>query len=234
MDWSPCRSSSAPSAERSGWLIFWLHLMSEIAPEYVEFLQARRRAQDAPPEDEAIPAGDAGRPIVATPGDLTKLISTAAKRAAGFFRPTRRTEVVWIVGDSQLAVGLEGIEVTTGDGLVVVRLPVRTDQTGRARVEVAFATGSDNQPAGLYAAAHPRPQGPALIVEAWGEHLVAFAWQCLLGVVAGLAGASGKDNRGNVLVPAEMVVNPDGITIVPMGRHRFAGSSGLATPGPTR
>ena len=68
-----------------------------------------------------------------------------------------------------------------------------------------------------------------LIVEAWGEALIAFAWQCVLGMVSGLAGATGKDARGNVLVPAEMVVTANGIQIVPMARHRFVGSSGLHT-----
>jgi hypothetical protein len=67
-----------------------------------------------------------------------------------------------------------------------------------------------------------------VVVRAWGENLVAFAWQCLLGLVSGVSGAVGKDGRGNVLVPAELVANADGLRVVPMARHRFAGSTGLA------
>lgn len=118
--------------------------------------------------------------------------------------------------------------MTTQEGQLNVVLPVRCDQTGRAEVTVTFAVGSDKQPAGLFAAAHRRPAGPEVVVRAWGENLVAFAWQCLLGLVSGISGAVGKDGRGNLLVPAEVVANADGLRIVSMARHRFSGSSGLA------
>lgn len=172
-------------------------------------------------------AGDVAQPIFTNHREAAELISVAAKRSAGLFRPTKRTEVVWVDGDSQLAVGLTGMEVTTENGLLTVLLPVRCDQTGPARVAVSFAVGTDQQPAGLFAATHRRPTGPPIVVEAWGENLVAYAWQCVLGLVSGVAGAVGKDTRGNVLVPAELTVNSDGIGIVAMGRHRFSGSSGL-------
>jgi hypothetical protein len=45
--------------------------------------------------------------------------------------------------------------------------------------------------------------------------------------VTGIAGAPGKDKRGSLLVPVELSVSPRGIEIVPMARHRFAGSSPL-------
>ena len=48
-------------------------------------------------------------------------------------------------------------------------------------------------------------------------------------MVSGLAGAIGKDARGNVLVPVELAVSGRGVHVVPMARHRFAGSSGLLT-----
>jgi len=87
--------------------------------------------------------------------------------------------------------------------------------------------GSAKEPSGLYASTYRRPNGPALIVDTWGEALVAFAWQCVLGMVSGIAGAVGKDTRGNVLVPAELIAANGAMRIVPMARHRFAGSSGL-------
>ena len=30
------------------------------------------------------------------------------------------------------------------------------------------------------------------VAETWGDALVAFAWQCVLGLVTGIAGATGK------------------------------------------
>jgi hypothetical protein len=104
---------------------------------------------------------------------------------------------------------------------------VRCDQTGAAEVQVNFACGSPQRPAGLYAAVQRQPIGPELLVQAWGDALLAFAWQCLLGLASGLANATGKDARGNLLVPVELAATPRGLFVVPMARHRFAGSSGL-------
>jgi hypothetical protein len=200
-----------------------------VPPEFDRFLRAQERAGRSPRAAAPLAAGDVAQSVFLRPEQAGELMSAAARLAVGLFRPTRRAEAVWVRGESQLAVGLTGIRVTTAEGLVGVVLPVRCDQTGRADVTVTFAVGSDAQPAGLFAAAHRRPAGPEVVVAAWGENLVAFAWQCLLGLVSGISGAVGKDGRGNLLVPAEVVANADGLRIVPMARHRFAGSTGLAT-----
>ena len=138
---------------------------------------------------------------------------------------------MWVEGDSELAVGLDGMRLQFDTGLIALAVRVRCDQTGDAEVRVNFACGEPNRPAGLYAAAQRRPQGPELIVATWGDAIVAFAWQCLLELVSGLANATGKDQRGNLLVPVEMVATPRRLEIVPMARHRFSGSSGLTATG---
>jgi hypothetical protein len=196
-----------------------------IAPEFVRFIADERRARRlsaARPTDE----GEVAATVMVGAGQASELLRVAARQAAGFFRPTKRTEVVWVEGESELAVGLD-VRVKLGAGLIVILIPVRCDQTRNAVVEVAFACGTPDQPAGLYAAASRRPRGPELIVATWGDALVAFAWQCLLGMVTGIAGATGKDRRGNVQVPVELTANARGIEIVPMARHRFSGTSGL-------
>ena len=198
-----------------------------VAPEFLRFVAAERRASRLAAPQGPMAAGDVSRPVLVPDKQASELLRVAARRAAGLFRPTRRTEVVWVHGDSELAVGLAELEMKVRDGLVQVRIPVRCDQTGPATVEVVFAVGSPDEPAGLYASTFRRPNGPPLIVGAWGEALVAFAWQCVLGLVSGIAGATGKDERGNVLVPVEVAASGRGIQIVPMARHRFAGSSGL-------
>lgn len=208
-------------------------MTESVAPEFARFVADQRRAQGVPAVAPRAAEGEVQKSILIPARQAGELLQAAARRAAGLFRPSQRTEVVWIEGDSELAVGLAGLELRCADGLVVLRIPVRCDQTGPARVEVAFACGSPTAPAGLYAAAERRPRGPELIVATWGDALVAYAWQCLLGLVTGVAGATGKDSRGNLLVPVEMIASPRGLEIVPMGRHRFAGSSGLkpvATP----
>lgn len=198
-----------------------------VAPEFRLFVEGQRRGEHDSPNHVAMAAGDRAKPVVATSKQASELIAVAAKRAAGLFRPTQRTEVVWIDGDSQLAVSLVNIEVLPEPGLLTLVIPVRCEETGPTRVTVTFAVGSAAQPAGLFASTHRRPRGPSVIVEAWGENLVAYAWQCVLGLVTGLAGAVGKDTRGNVLVPVELTTDRDSVSITPMARHRFSGSSGL-------
>lgn len=182
-------------------------------------------------------AGKTFPPILIATHQVSELLRVAARRAAGLFRPTKRTAIVWVNGDSELAVNLTELHAKIADGLIRVMIPVACDQTGNAVVEVVFAVGSQNQPSGLYASTYRRPNGPPLIVSTWSEPLVAFAWQCVLGMVTGIAGAVGKDARGNVLVPVELTASERGVEIVPMARHRFAGSSGLpptSTTVPTR
>ena len=201
-----------------------------VAPEFLRFVSDERRANRLAAPQGPMTAGDVAHPIFVERGQATELIRVAARRAAGLFRPTKRTEVVWVDGDSELAVNLVDLRIDTRDGLIQVAIPVRCDQTGNAVIEVFFAVGSPKEPAGLYASTFRRPNGPPLIVGAWGDALVAFAWQCLLGLVSGIAGATGKDDRGNILVPVELVASERGIQIMPMARHRFAGSTGLRTP----
>ena len=202
-------------------------MADSVAPEFVRFIAAQR------PEALALKAraeGQVGKSVLLSADEAARLLPVAARRAAGFFRPTKRTEVVWVEGESELAVSLDGLKLQFGTGILVMTLLVRCDQTGAAEVHVHFACGEPQRPAGLYAAAQRRPQGPELIVTTWGDALVAFAWQCVLGLVSGLANATGKDQRGNLLVPVEMVATPRGLEIVPMARHRFSGTTSLKTP----
>jgi hypothetical protein len=205
-----------------------------IAPEFTRFVTAERRAKRLPPAPGPMATGEISHPVFVEDKQASELLRVAARRATGLFHPTKRTEVVWVEGDSELAINLVELHVKLADGLIRVMIPVRCDQTGNGLVEVVFAVGSLKQPAGLYASTFRRPNGPELIVSVWGDALVAFAWQCVLGMVSGIAGATGKDSRGNVLVPVELAASERALQIVPMARHRFAGSSGLGTKGGTK
>lgn len=198
-----------------------------VAPEFIRFVAAERRAGRLAAAPKLVGAGEVSSPVRVPAQQLGELVRVAAKRASGLFHTTKHTEVVWIAGDSQLAVSLVELNVKLADGLIHVSIPVRCDQTGAGVVEVIFAVGSPNSPGGLYASTYKRPIGPPLIVSVWSEALVAFAWQCVLGLLTGIAGAVGKDAHGNVLVPVELMATTSALEIVPMARHRFAGSSGL-------
>ena len=198
-----------------------------VAPEFARFVETERRAKRLPPATRVMAEGEVFEPVFIEAGRSIELMRVASRRAAGFFRPSKRSEVVWVEGENELAVGIAGVDVKLSDGLIRVLIPVRCDQTGAAQVEVLFATGSPTAPAGLYAATARRPNGPEIVVTAWGDALVAFAWHCVLDLVTGIAAATGKDARGNLLVPVELAVSARGIQILPMARHRFAGSSTL-------
>jgi hypothetical protein len=197
------------------------------SPEYTRFVSAERRAKRLAAEPQPLREGTVFEPVVIGRDDVRRLSIEAAKRAAGFFRPTKRTEVVWVSGDSELAVVIASVRVETNRSSIVVSIPVRCDQTGPTEVHVTFAVGEPDRPAGLYAATQRRPRGPAIIVDTWGDAIVAFAWKLVLDLVTGLAGATGKDTRGNRLVPVELEATREGLAIVPMARHRFTGSAGL-------
>ncbi|MBI5721698.1 MAG: hypothetical protein HZC37_28830 [Burkholderiales bacterium] len=202
-------------------------MAESIAPEFARFVAEERRAKRLAALPGRLDEGSVGKEILVPARQAAALLQVAARRASGLFRPSTRTEVVWVEGESELAVVFSGIRFASSEGLFTVQIPVRCDRTGDAVVNVFFACGTVAEPTGLYAAALRRPQGPELVIATWGDALVAFAWQCLLGLVSGIAGATGKDARGNVLVPVEMAASRRGLHIVPMARHRFAGSSGL-------
>jgi len=195
------------------------------APEYVRYVALQRAAGRLEPQ-QARDSGERGEGVHLDPKAAAELLRVAALRAAGIFRSTRRTTIAWVDGASQLAIIVAGLDLELEDGQVVVIIPVRCDQA-EGQVRVTFALGSPDKPRGLYAATERRPRGPQLIVDTWGEPLVAFAWQCLVGLFSGMAAATGKDSRGNLLVPVEVEATSDGLVVVPMGRHRFSGSSGL-------
>ena len=117
--------------------------MSEsTAPEFVRFIDAERRAKRLPQAARRPMAdGDVFDPVVIDRRQSTALVRVAARRAAGFFRPTKRTEVIWTQGGNELAVGFAGVDAAFGEGTVRIAIPVRCDQSGEARVEVLFVTG---------------------------------------------------------------------------------------------
>jgi len=204
-------------------------MADDIAPEFVRFIEEELEASRLPVSQKQLKEGEISDPVHFDSGRASEFLRVAAKRAAGLFHLTQHTEIVWVHGDSELAINLAGLRAEFLDGLIQVLIPVRCDQTGTETIKIVFAVGTEDKPAGLFASSYRRPNGPSLIVDVWGESLVAFAWQCVLGMVTGIAGATGKDARGNVLVPAELTASRNGIQIVPMARYRFSGSTKLVT-----
>ncbi|GAB3688793.1 hypothetical protein [Angustibacter aerolatus] len=136
-------------------------------------------------------------------------------------------EVVWTHGADSLLVLLDRLQVTTGEGLVTVTVPVACDELAADRgnqgspigqVVVELLLGTSDRPTGLLAAATP-PQGPDVVVRRWSDQLVALAWRAVLDAAAGLAAQVGTDADGSPLVPTTWTASADGMSIGPQARH---------------
>jgi hypothetical protein len=184
--------------------------------------QVRLRCPGVLPPDP-VPAGTVVGTVHLSPDEAGLLFPPAAAVAAGLDRFDRESAgpVLWREGDRELLVLPSRVSARFGPGVIAMTIPVQCDQAGSALVHVSFVVGDPERPAGLVAIAEERPRGPAVVVDAWGDSLVAFAWHTLLEVVAGIAGEAGRDVDGSRLVPIGLAASPDGLFIVPMARHSF-------------
>jgi hypothetical protein len=121
-------------------------------------------------------------------------------------------QVLWDDGINQLIVNLRGMATKLAPRRITVVIPVVCDQTD-TKMSVPFATGGEGRNAGMVLATADRPVGDALIARIWGEALIALARGALLSVVGAMAGASGRDERNDRLVPRALLVD-DGVMVV--------------------
>lgn len=136
----------------------------------------------------------------------------------------RRTEgddrIVWDDGTNQLVVDAAGVRSVVTEGMVRISVPVACDQT-RATMEIAFAVGSGTRVAGMIAATADRPIGDPLVAAVWGDALIAFAYGILLDLADSLAGASGRDEKNDRLVPRGLVARRGQLNIETQARFTY-------------
>jgi len=175
--------------------------------------------------------GTPAEPLPVTTKRGTVLVRAAVKRAAAASLGRRPTDppvdaVVWTDGADSLLVLLDSVRLTTAEGVVTMSVDVACDQlrVGRrkpqARVDIDLVVGTDERPAGLLAAA-ATPRGPAVVVDRWGDALVALAWQALLDTAAALSAAAGSDVDGAPLIPTRWSASKQGLAVGPQARHPF-------------
>ena len=73
----------------------------------------------------------------------------------------------------------------------------------------------------MIAATENRPRGPAILVDRWGDAVIATAWQALLDVADSAASGTGTDIDGRPLRAGAIVAGSDGLTITPQAPHDF-------------
>jgi len=168
--------------------------------------------------------GGLGEPIVIDPGVLQRELRPSLALAAGFDATAREPDarsVLWNDGTNRLIVQLDDAEVRIGAAVIDVSMTVRCDQIGADRVTCTFVTTPLERAAGFVWATESRPRGPAVVVELWGEALVALVWRSLIEIASLAAETCGADAAGRPLVPSTVVATPDGLLVVPMAAHRF-------------
>lgn len=155
------------------------------------------------------------------PGTLAAAVTVTPVELGRLLRSTSEVpELVWSRAGSEIAVVIGKLGATTAEGGLVVTVPVQTEQTGAVDIQVPLAVGTTDRDAGLLASTSSQPLGPAVIVDRWGEAIVALVWQSVLQVAIALAARAGNDARGDPLVPASLRSGGDGFTVVPLARHR--------------
>ncbi len=119
------------------------------------------------------------------------LYRLAFQDAVAADRPDAPSAVVWFDGAAELLVHADRVQLACRDGLLLVGVPVFTDQAGDAELVVPFAlAASDTAP--LAAATETLPRGPAEIVERWGEAVTAAAWDALVLLATTVSAKAGR------------------------------------------
>jgi hypothetical protein len=169
-----------------------------------------------------LPAGkDAPAVVLAVDDSHARLQRAFASAAGSSHAADKPPDIVWVDGDNELLVRLSKLRVVFQSGFALVGISVYTKQTGDVEVVVPFALGTPDQPLGLVAATETTPRGPAVIVETWGDPLIAAAWDALLRVATDTAAAAGVDEAHQPLVPLALTAGNNGLTVTPQARHPF-------------
>jgi hypothetical protein len=171
-----------------------------------------------------VDAGATVAPRVLTPELVQRLLlpalTAAAGAAPGDASLTARP-LLWDNGVDQLLVHLDKSSVVLADGVIDLHLAVECDQTGVAEVVATYVTASPDKPHGFVFATEDKPRGPAVVVQLWGEALVALGWRALVELARMVAGTRGTDTAAEPLVASTVVATANGLAITAMGAQRF-------------
>jgi hypothetical protein len=168
-----------------------------------------------------LPPGDVADPIDIQQKDLERLVLSAV----GVEDKRGRHQVIWEQAGSELLVHLERTRLAVLEGLVLVGLTVETVETGRVEVTVPFAVGRPERLAGMVVTSDTQPRGPVIVVDRWGDALIAAAWQALVDVISTIAARTGVDEDGAPLLPGAIVATEGRLSVIPQAGHLFEHSA---------
>lgn len=164
-----------------------------------------------------LPPGEVLDPIEVRNDDLQELIYTAL----GVTDKRRRNQVIWEQAGSELLVHLGRTRVQVVEGLIVVGMTVESNESGTVEVTIPFAVGRPDRLAGMVVTTEPKPRGPSIIIDRWGESLIAAAWQAVLDVIGTLSARAGVDEEGSPLLPGAIVAEDNRLSVVAQAPQLF-------------
>ena len=142
-----------------------------------------------------------------------QLLQSALVRICGGDADSDKRGVLWRDGDDELVLHPGRAALATAERLIVVTIPVYTDQTGDAEVVVPFVTNPSESALGLIAATETKPRGPAPIIDVFGDALVAAAWAALVETVASWAADAGETAGHGRLAPAGLAATKSALLV---------------------
>ena len=174
----------------------------------------RRDCPDMVPSGP-VPEGQINPPVTLRDRDISRLIRAAVMPESG-----ART-VLWRKAGAEVFFHPRQTCVEIRQGLIVVGICLESCETKSAILTVPFAVGTEQRLASTIMVTEQRPRGPELLVELWGEAVIAVAYEAVLQVISGIATASGSDELGQQLKPGAIIAGDDELTVVPQAFHGF-------------
>jgi hypothetical protein len=148
-------------------------------------------------------------PSILHPEGLPVLLRSALRTAAAPRSRSKDPAVLWREGEDALQVYPARAQTRIGEGWLLVELPVRCEETGLTQVVVAFGLPRQVGAGSVVTVERP-PRGPAVVVNRWGDALVALVWTSLHRVLETWARGGGDQD----LVPAGVAVTAAGLSVL--------------------
>lgn len=158
------------------------------------------------PELLSIPAKDAQRVL----SETVRLVLDLPRNSTPL--------VVWTQGDSELLVHSDETRISLSSGVVTLRITVQCEEHGKLVIPVPIGVGTKQSPIGLVMATFEDLEGPAELVAAWSDSIIAFAWEALLEIARVICGEVGIDKRGLPLVPGSIGASSNRLLLQPVSR----------------
>lgn len=179
--------------------------------------ELRRRCPDLVPT-APLEQGEVNAPFNLREKDISQLT-----RAALMPEGEART-ILWRKAGSEILFHPRKTRTEIRNGLIIVGIVLESVETKQSVLTVPFAVGTEQRLASTVMVTEQRPRGHALLVELWGDAVIAVAYEAVLQVISGMATAAGSDQLGQPLKPGAIIASKGELTVVPQAFHAIENS----------